>query len=54
MRAGGAQLAEINTLIDSGDVRPIVDRTYPFDEAPQAVAHVESGRAKGKVVITLV
>src|SRR5437773_1046331 len=34
-------------------LRPIVDRTYPFDEAPQALAHVESGRTKGKVVITI-
>lgn len=52
MRASGAQLGEITKLIDSGALRPIVDRTYPFDEAPQALAHVESGRAKGKVVIT--
>ena len=35
-------------------LRPIVDRTYPFDEAPQALAHVEGGRTKGKVVITMV
>jgi NADPH:quinone reductase-like Zn-dependent oxidoreductase len=53
MRASGAQLDEITKLIDSGELRPIVDRTYPFDEAPQALAHVEGGRAKGKVVITL-
>jgi NADPH:quinone reductase-like Zn-dependent oxidoreductase len=52
MRADGAQLGEIASLIDSGVLRPIVDRTYPFDEAPQALAHVEGGRAKGKVVIT--
>ena len=53
MRASGAQLDEITKLIDSGVLRPIVDRTYPFDEAPQALAHVEGGRAKGKVVITM-
>jgi NADPH:quinone reductase-like Zn-dependent oxidoreductase len=53
MRADGAQLGQITKLIDSGALRPIVDRTYPFDEAPQALAHVESGRAKGKVVITM-
>ena len=53
MRASGAQLGEITKLIDSGVLRPIVDRTYPFDEAPQALAHVEGGRAKGKVVITM-
>jgi NADPH:quinone reductase-like Zn-dependent oxidoreductase len=54
MRASGAQLDEITKLIDTNVLRPIVDRTYPFDEAPQALAHVESGRTKGKVVITMV
>jgi NADPH:quinone reductase-like Zn-dependent oxidoreductase len=54
MRASGQQLDEITKLIDSGALRPIVDRTYAFDEAPQALAHVEGGRAKGKVVITMV
>jgi NADPH:quinone reductase-like Zn-dependent oxidoreductase len=53
MRASGPQLDEISKLINSGDLRPIVDRTYPFDAAPQALAHVEGGRAKGKVVITM-
>jgi NADPH:quinone reductase-like Zn-dependent oxidoreductase len=54
MRASGAQLDEITKLIESGGLRPIVDQTYPFDEAPQAIAHVEGGRTKGKVVITMV
>ena len=54
MRASGAQLDEITKLIDSGVLHPIVDRTYPFDQAPQALAHVEGGRAKGKVAITMV
>jgi NADPH:quinone reductase-like Zn-dependent oxidoreductase len=54
MRASGAQLGEITKLIDSGVLRPVVDRTYPFDEATQALAHVEGGRTKGKVVITMV
>ena len=54
MRASGAQLDEITKLVDSGALRPIVDQTYPFEEAPQALAHVERGRTKGKVVITTV
>jgi NADPH:quinone reductase-like Zn-dependent oxidoreductase len=53
MRASGAQLTEITKLIEADVLRPIVDRTYPFDEAPQALAHVDGGRAKGKVVITM-
>lgn len=54
MRASGAQLDEIAKLIDARVLHPIVDRAYPFDQAPQALAHVEGGRAKGKVVITKV
>ena len=54
MRASGAQLGEITKLIDSGVLRPVVDRTYAFDEAPQALAHVDGGRSKGKVVIAIV
>jgi NADPH:quinone reductase-like Zn-dependent oxidoreductase len=53
MRASGAQLSEITKLIDAGVLRPIVEQTYPFAEAPQALAHVEGGRSKGKVVITM-
>ena len=53
MHASGAQLGEITTLIASGVLRPLGDRTYPFDHAPQALAHVEGGRSKGKVVITM-
>lgn len=52
MHASGAQLERIAALIDSGDLRPIVDRTYPFDEAPEALAYVEAGRTRGKVVVT--
>jgi NADPH:quinone reductase-like Zn-dependent oxidoreductase len=54
MRASGAQLEEITKLIESGALRPIVERTYPFREAPQALAHAEGGRSKGKVVIAMV
>jgi len=54
MHASGGQLEEITKLIDAGALRPIVERTYPFSEAPQALAHVEGGRSKGKVVIAMV
>jgi NADPH:quinone reductase-like Zn-dependent oxidoreductase len=53
MRASGAQLGEITKLVDAGVLRPIVEQTYPFADAPQALAHVEGGRSKGKVVITM-
>ena len=54
MRASGEQLDEITKLIEAGVLRPIIDRAYSFDEAPQALAHIEGGRTKGKVVITMV
>jgi NADPH:quinone reductase-like Zn-dependent oxidoreductase len=54
MRASGDQLREITSLIDSGIIRPMVDRVYPFESTKEAMAYVESGRAKGKVVVKVV
>jgi NADPH:quinone reductase-like Zn-dependent oxidoreductase len=51
MRANGDQLREITSLIDSGFVRPVVDRVFPFQSTREALAYVETGRAKGKVVV---
>ena len=51
MRANGDQLAEITALIESGIIRPVVDRVFPFGATDQALAYVEAGRARGKVVV---
>ena len=51
MRADGRQLGEIASLIESGAIRPVVDKVFPFAETGDALAYVETGRAKGKVVI---
>src|SRR6266496_983166 len=51
MRASGEQLREIGKLIDSGIIRPVVDRVFPFESTNEALAYVEKGRAKGKVVV---
>jgi alcohol dehydrogenase len=51
MRASGEQLREITTLIESGTIRPVVDRVFPFESTNEALAYVETGRAKGKVVV---
>jgi NADPH:quinone reductase-like Zn-dependent oxidoreductase len=51
MRANGDQLREITSLIDSGVIRPVVDRIFPFESTKEAMAYVEKGRAKGKVVV---
>ena len=53
MKANGAQLREITRLIESGAIRPVIDRVFAFDATNEALAYVESGRAKGKVVIQL-
>ena len=51
MRASGDQLREIGSLIDSGAIRPVVDQVFPFASTNEAMAYVNKGRAKGKVVV---
>lgn len=51
MRASGSQLSEITSLINSGIIRPVVDKVFPFESIKEAMAYVENGRAKGKVVV---
>jgi len=53
MRADGAQLSTITSLVESGAIAPVIDRVFPFQDTQGALAHVESGRAKGKVVVEL-
>ncbi|KQV94928.1 NADP-dependent oxidoreductase [Pelomonas sp. Root1237] len=51
MRASGQQLREITRLVDAGAIRPVVDRVFAFESTNEALAYVETGRAKGKVVV---
>ncbi|QTN27096.1 NADP-dependent oxidoreductase [Rhodoferax sp. AJA081-3] len=51
MKANGPQLREITRLLETGVIRPVVDRVFPFAETNAALAYVEAGRAKGKVVV---
>jgi NADPH:quinone reductase-like Zn-dependent oxidoreductase len=51
MKANGSQLREITRLLDAGVIRPVVDRVFPFESTNEAMAYVEAGRAKGKVVV---
>ena len=53
MRANGSQLSQITSLIDDGVIRPVVDRVFPFSATKDAMAYVEAGRARGKVVVSL-
>ncbi len=43
----------LKEFIESGKVTPVIDRTYPLAEAPEAIRYLEEGHAKGKVVITV-
>jgi len=51
MRASGDQLRQIGSLIETGAIRPVLDRVFPFESTKEAMAYVETGRAKGKVVV---
>lgn len=51
MKASGEQLRRIGSLIETGAVRPVLDRVFPFEATREAMAYVEKGRAKGKVVV---
>ena len=49
----GSQLAEIGELLKAGRIRPAIDKVFPFDQAKEALAYLENGRAKGKVVVQM-
>ena len=46
-------LLVLKELIETGKITPVIDRTYAFDQIPEAIRHVEAGHARGKVVITV-
>jgi NADPH:quinone reductase-like Zn-dependent oxidoreductase len=43
----------LRDLIESGQIAPAIDRTYPLSETPAAIRYLREGRARGKVVITI-
>jgi alcohol dehydrogenase len=53
MHPSGTELAELGELIEQSKLKVIIDKTFPFDNIAEALAYVESGRAKGKVVVTM-
>jgi NADPH:quinone reductase-like Zn-dependent oxidoreductase len=46
-------LLVLREMVDAGALTPVVDRTYPLDETPEAIRYVEAGHARGKVVVTV-
>jgi NADPH:quinone reductase-like Zn-dependent oxidoreductase len=49
----GSQLAEVGELLEAARIRPVIDKTFPFEQAKDALAYVEKGRAQGKVVVQM-
>jgi NADPH:quinone reductase-like Zn-dependent oxidoreductase len=49
----GEDLKRLKELIEAGDVKPVIDRTYSLSEVPEAIRYLEQGHARGKVVISV-
>ncbi|MFZ0160556.1 MAG: NAD(P)-dependent alcohol dehydrogenase [Kineosporiaceae bacterium] len=49
----GSDLDRLTELIEAGSVTPSIDRTYPLDDVPAAMRHLEAGNARGKIAITI-
>ncbi|KQZ62462.1 alcohol dehydrogenase [Sphingopyxis sp. Root1497] len=54
MHPSGAELAELAALIEQKRLEPVIDRVFPFAAIADAIAYLESGRAKGKIVVRMV
>ena len=54
VRPDGRQLAKIGELLETERIRPVIDKVFPFAQAKEALAYLEQGRAKGKVVVQMV
>ncbi|REG50170.1 NADPH:quinone reductase-like Zn-dependent oxidoreductase [Paraburkholderia sp. BL6669N2] len=53
VRPDGTQLSEIGELLKSEQVRPVIDKVFPFDQAKEALEYLAQGRARGKVVVRI-
>jgi NADPH:quinone reductase-like Zn-dependent oxidoreductase len=49
----GRQLAEIGELLKAERIRPVIDKVFPFEQAKDALAYLEKGRARGKIVVQM-
>jgi NADPH:quinone reductase-like Zn-dependent oxidoreductase len=52
-KPSGLDLRVLKELIEAGKLTPVIDRTYSLSEVPDAIAYLEEGHARGKVVITV-
>ena len=53
MHPDGGQLAHVGELLKTAGIQPVIDTVFPFNQAKEALAYLEKGRAKGKVVVKI-
>jgi NADPH:quinone reductase-like Zn-dependent oxidoreductase len=53
MKPNPKDLVVLKELLESGNVTPVIDRTYQLSETPDALRYLEKGHAQGKVVVTV-
>ena len=53
MHPSGERLDEIRALAEAGKIHPVIDRVFPLEQVKEAFEHVESGHAKGKVILSV-
>jgi NADPH:quinone reductase-like Zn-dependent oxidoreductase len=52
-RQRGADLETLARLIEAGQLTPVIGKTYPLHQAPDAMRHLQAGHARGKLVLTV-
>jgi NADPH:quinone reductase-like Zn-dependent oxidoreductase len=52
-RPDGDQLAQLGELLQAQRIRPVIDKVFPFEQAPEALAYLAQGRSRGKVVVQM-
>lgn len=53
VRPDGGTLGEIGALLAGGQIKPVIDKVFAFEQAKEGLAYLEQGRARGKVVVQL-
>ncbi|MFE9077611.1 NADPH:quinone reductase [Bacillus cereus] len=53
MKPSGDQLHTIANYIEAGEIKPVIDRVFPFEDAQKAMEYSEAGRAKGKIIVKI-